>query len=312
MYGKPAILALEDIEITNCMINLSDDPLTTHVYVEGNQTIIGQTDQELGWLMTSGVATMENTALFEQLRKNAPGDMVGMTGMDIMRKFGVRPLKQNYQLSGSAALEFLLACQLFMGKWSAMYETNMSFTFMPDLFPGMRVSLVGHNLQLYCSEVTHTFDYEQGFTTTARLSSVSSPNAAKAIEGSNPLSNWSWPSDFGRGPFDTDHDFTRVFTDTTAGCQHPAGSNHLHRRGVAHGGRTDEEGKLHRHQYRLSRRCRAGHPIRGGSMVCHQHQGGVAAAVADSAAYPRQADSCHSGSGANRGCRTNRTPRLQR
>ena len=203
MYGKPAILALEDIEITNCMINLSDDPLTTHVYVEGNQTIIGQTDQELGWLMTSGVATMENTALFEQLRKNAPGDMVGMTGMDIMRKFGVRPLKQNYQLSGSAALEFLLACQLFMGKWSAMYETNMSFTFMPDLFPGMRVSLVGHNLQLYCSEVTHTFDYEQGFTTTARLSSVSSPNAAKAIEGSNPLSNWSWPSDFGRGPFDT-------------------------------------------------------------------------------------------------------------
>jgi cell wall-associated NlpC family hydrolase len=196
MFGKPAILSLEDVEIKDCQIDLSDDPLATHVYVEGNQTMMGQTDSELGWLMSSGVATVENSALFSQLRKTAPGDMEGLSGDDIMRKFGVRPLKQNYQLAGNPAMEFLLAVQVFMGKWSAMYQTSISFTFMPELFPGMRVLLNGHNLQLYCSEVVHTFDYENGFATQARLSSAAAADGAKAATGStNPLSSWQWPID---------------------------------------------------------------------------------------------------------------------
>ena len=196
MFGKPAILSLEDVEIKECRIDLSDDPLATHVYVEGNQTNLGQQDQALGWLMSAGVATVENGPLFDQLRKTAPGDMEGLSGNEIMRKFGVRPLKQDYQLAGNPAMEFLLAVGVFMGKWSAMYQTYISFTFMPELFPGMRVLLNNHNLQLYCSEVTHTFDYENGFATQARLSSSSSVSGAKSATGSaNPLSNWQWPID---------------------------------------------------------------------------------------------------------------------
>jgi cell wall-associated NlpC family hydrolase len=195
LYGKPAILTLEDIEIRDFRIDLSDEPLTTHVYVDGDYTASGQDQGINGWIMTAGVATMENEALFNQLRKVAPGDMQGMTGKDIMRKFGVRPFKQTYTMVGNPGLEFLLATQLFMGKFASMYQARVTFTFMPELYPGMRVLLRKHGLQMYCSSVTHSFDYEQGFSTQAVLSSPSDPAAAQSIEGANPLSQWSWPSD---------------------------------------------------------------------------------------------------------------------
>lgn len=195
LYGKPAILALEDIEIKDFRIDLSDEPLTTHVYVDGDYTGSGQSQGVLGWIMSAGVVTMENEPLFNQLRKVAPGDMQGMTGRDIIRKFGVRPFKQSYVMVSNAAMEFLLATQLFMGKFSSMYNANVSFTFMPELYPGMRVLLRKHNLQMYCSQVEHSFDYEQGFTTRAVLSSPSDPAAAQQILNENSLTNWQWPSD---------------------------------------------------------------------------------------------------------------------
>ena len=195
LYGKPAILSLEDIEIKDFRIDLSDDPLTTHVYVDGDYVGFGQDRGLTGWIMSAGVATMENEPLFNQLRKVAPGDMQGMTGREIIRKFGVRPFKQTYTMVSNPAMEFLLATQLFMGKFSSMYRANVSFTFMPELYPGMRVLLRKHNLQMYCSAVEHSFDYEQGFSTRAVLSSPTDPAAAQTILNENSLTNWRWPSD---------------------------------------------------------------------------------------------------------------------
>lgn len=195
MYGKPAVLVLEDIEIKDFRIDLSDDPLTTHVYIDGDITGNNEDPGPLGWIRTAGVATMENEPLFNQLRKVAPGDMQGMTGRDILNKFGVRPFKQTYTMISNPAMEFLLATQTFMGKFSSMYRANVSLTFMPELFPGMRVLMRKHNLQMYCSQVEHSFDYENGFTTRAVLSSPTDPAAAQSILSENSLDNWRWPSD---------------------------------------------------------------------------------------------------------------------
>lgn len=195
LYGKPSILMLEDIEIKDFRIDLSDEPLTTHVYVDGDYVGLGQDRGLMGWIMSAGVATMENEPLFNQLRKVAPADMQGLTGRDIIRKFGVRPFKQTYTMVGNPAMEFLLATQLFMGKFSSMYRANVALTFMPELYPGMRVMLKKHNLQMYCSAVEHSFDYEQGFSTRAQLSSPTDPVAVQNLLQENPLSNWRWPSD---------------------------------------------------------------------------------------------------------------------
>ena len=80
-------------------------------------------------------------------------------------------------------LEFLLACQIFMQKWAEQYNTTASFTFMPELFPGMRVQLAQTGIAVYVHQVTHTFDMEEGFTTTAQIMAPSSPDSGQRVDG---------------------------------------------------------------------------------------------------------------------------------
>ena len=178
---KPAVLRLEDIELKDFRIQYSDDPLTTHVYIEGNLTKIGQNNEALGWLDTAGVATVEDDWLYQRLIKVAPGDLENASGEQIMRRFGVRPLKQVFAMAGSYELELLLACQVFMEKWAQQYQTTISMTFMPELFPGMRVYLPNHNLTVYVTEVTHTCDMVGGFSTTAVICAPARPNVLSAM-----------------------------------------------------------------------------------------------------------------------------------
>jgi len=177
--GKPAVVSLEDIELKDVHLDLSDDQLTTHVYVNGYPApVVSNWDPLLGWLDTAGVATIEQTWLFERLTKILPTLDIGqMTAAQIEARFGVRPFTDTSMLAGSHELEFLLACQIFMEKWAQQFQTAVQFTFLPELFPGMRVVLKNHNLQVYVSEVTHTFDYEHGFTTDAVIMAPSVPGA---------------------------------------------------------------------------------------------------------------------------------------
>jgi cell wall-associated NlpC family hydrolase len=188
--GKPAVMSLADIELKDCTINFSDDPLSTHVYINGSTTmgISDTADTELaGWLSTSGVVTVEQPWLFQMLMAAAPGDLdVGMSGEMIMQQFGVRPYRATYACAGQGSeLEFLIACQVFMMKWAEQYKTTISMTFMPELFPGMRVSLQGHNLQVYVSGVQHNFDFEQGFTTDVTIMAPSNPVSKQLMSSVN-------------------------------------------------------------------------------------------------------------------------------
>lgn len=183
--GKKAIVQLEDIELRDVKINFSDDNLTTHVYVAGDWSMQGfEANVDVNsWLQTAGSVTVEHDWLFQRLQEIAPGDLGGVDGESLMRKFGVRPLKMPVAMAGGPALEFLLATQLFMEKWAQQYQTMVSFTFLPELFPGMRVILSGHDLQVYVSEVTHTFDWENGFKTDAVIMAPSKTDPGSAMQG---------------------------------------------------------------------------------------------------------------------------------
>jgi len=175
--GKNAILQLEEIEMKDVHIDFNDDALTTHVYVAGDHQFgQGIPVNEMGWLETMGVASVENSFLFGALTAMSIGFPEQMTGPEIMKRFGVRPYRQEFTGIASKELEFLVACQIFMLKWAQQFETQIELTFMPELFPGMRVSLAGHNIQVYVTEVSHTFDFEDGFTTSATIMAPSNPN----------------------------------------------------------------------------------------------------------------------------------------
>jgi len=175
--GKLAVVEIQDIEMKDVSVDFNDDALTTHVYVAGdNQQGIGNPINEMGWLMSHGVATVENPWLFGALTAMSIGFPEQMSGSEIMRRYGVRPLRREYSNVASKEMEFLLACQIFMQKWAEQFTTRVEFTFMPELFPGMRVQLAGHSLQVYVSEVSHTWDFEDGFTTSATIMAPSNPN----------------------------------------------------------------------------------------------------------------------------------------
>ena len=185
--GKPIAMTIENIEMKDVRINLSDDAMTTHVYVAGDPTQGAQPNSVLGWLSTAGIATVENETLYQRLKQVVPGGAENLTGKMVLQKYGVRPLQLEFNMAGQAQLEFLLACQVFMQKWAEQYETAVSFTFMPELFPGMRIQLADTGIAVYVSEVTHTFDWERGFFTSARIMAPSAINGGQAVNTLIPI-----------------------------------------------------------------------------------------------------------------------------
>ena len=65
---------------------------------------------------------------------------------------------------------------MFMESWTAQFESTVTFTFMPELYPGMRIVINIDNetggrdqYQFYVTDVTHQGSRSAGFTTEAVL-----------------------------------------------------------------------------------------------------------------------------------------------
>lgn len=174
---------IADIEIMDGQINLSDDGLATHVYVVGDT--VGMYD---GVNLEDEVASAGVVTLFEAMAANF---LTGLDGSDngfpkakskaalknkdevisFLQRYGARPYFEEAPMIRSGFYEMFLAFQRFCMLWSQQFLTQFTFTYMPELFPGGIVALPDHGIQLFVEEVEHQFDYEQGFTTTAMLSS---------------------------------------------------------------------------------------------------------------------------------------------
>lgn len=185
--GTPAVVNLEDIEMVNVQMDFSDDSLATHVYVAGADMDYGQPVTPEGWLQTMGIATVENDWLFQRMRKAAAGGLIGGSGAAIMKRYGARPLFQEFAQIRHGAMEKLLAIQLFMERWAEQYQTSVEFTFMPELFPGMRINLVGHDLQVYVKQVEHQCDWVNGFFTKATIMAPSKPSSLTSLPSAQGL-----------------------------------------------------------------------------------------------------------------------------
>ena len=66
-------------------------------------------------------------------------------------------------------LPFLYALYEFMYHWANQYQAKVQVTFMPEVFPGSRISVSlpnGDHISFYVQSVTHNMSYTNGFTTT--------------------------------------------------------------------------------------------------------------------------------------------------
>ena len=218
--GKTAYWLIEDIEIISGSIELSDDQLSTHVYVVGD--IAGAPSGSYGGdgvvnmldrINTGGVVTVFNAFMADFLNgtDQPAGSKVDKTqyptlaekgdAIRFLQKYGARPYYEAQATVRAPIYESFLAYQKFCLKWAEQFQTSFEFTFMPELFPGGIVAFPEHGLQCYVQSVTHDCSYENGFTTRAELMA---PSAYKGSDGNSidPDKAWvhagmirSWPTD---------------------------------------------------------------------------------------------------------------------
>lgn len=177
---------IDDIEVTSFDIYLSDEELATHVYVVGDTLMHGSGDNPMGPAFINRLHSNGVITIFDAFNMNwlgnadkgaAPGDkdknQVFANANLFLQKYGVRPYYEDAPYVHAPFFEIFVAFQRFMFLWARQFLTKCEFTFMPELFPGGRVSFRDHGIICYVDSVKHEFDYQNGFTTSANLSAPS-------------------------------------------------------------------------------------------------------------------------------------------
>jgi hypothetical protein len=206
---------IDDVEILDGSIDLSDDALATHVYMTGDVVgfdgVVTKPGDGSGrpsdWLFSSGVVTIfeafaadfltgigqDSSASTNPPKGGTAGPKSTVTppdgaqllkdktqALNFLQKYGARPYQEDAPMVRSPFFELFLSYQKFMLLWSQQFLTTFTFTFMPELYPGGIVAFPNHGIQCYVAEVNHNFDFETGFTTEANLMAPASlPGASR-------------------------------------------------------------------------------------------------------------------------------------
>lgn len=202
-FDRKPYWSILDTEITNLGINLSDDNLVTHAFVTGGTLTPGEVNF-LNKALSLGVVSVEQIFSDQDFVSGGAAFFAGgkvrpeahdliqaignqqKQGVDTLAlsaaflgTYGLRPMSVENPIIRSQVVEFLYAWQLFMYQWAAQFATRCEFTFMPELMTGGRVALPDHDLELYIESVTHDWNYEDGFTTSATMMAPQSTNKEK-------------------------------------------------------------------------------------------------------------------------------------
>lgn len=167
-YGKTPAMTIRDIELVNLDIYNTDESIATHVAVAGQSLSPGGSPTELDrWLATQGIVSVENTQLFKMLAGYSPSSRVEMDAKALLDRFGMRPLTKMTSLVQDPLWEWMQALFLFMKAWATWTQTHFTVTFMPELYPGMRIIFPDHdNLEMYVESVSHRGSAQSGYSTT--------------------------------------------------------------------------------------------------------------------------------------------------
>lgn len=184
-YGhRHAYWNIDDIEIIDGKMELTDEALATHVFVAGDINHNNEVDfQEM--VNSKGVISIFDAFNSERIIakgrhseekeeskvENTPFVKLKgrMDAMAFLRRYGVRPYIDKPTFIRNPYFEVFYAYITFQDMWAKQFLTTFTFTFMPELYPGGIVAFENHGFQAYIESVTHSFDYESGFTTQANL-----------------------------------------------------------------------------------------------------------------------------------------------
>lgn len=169
-----AVWDIEDVEIINLKLQINDDELVTHVFTIGDTNMNGSID--IGdWIASSGAVSIKSKAIMDQVLAMQPSTGFLSDPDAFLQRYGIRPMQNQLSIIRSHYYEFFSSLYTFLQQWSKQFSTDVQICFMPELFPGMRMNLVNHDVCVYVESVVHTFDYQEGFQTYPTISCPSTP-----------------------------------------------------------------------------------------------------------------------------------------
>ena len=180
---RPPQLLLEDIEIKDFNIDINDNALATHVFTQGSQ---GPDPSQVptgiqGYYASPGIVTVEDEWLFKLATNEMYFRPEFSDPEEFLARYGPRPFRgqdySNIDSESNPAAMLVVAIKLFMERWAQQYQTTVDLTFMPELFPGMKMELPSHQLVVYVESVDHSFSYDSGFSTRATVMAPMRPRS---------------------------------------------------------------------------------------------------------------------------------------
>lgn len=173
VYGKFPLMQIRDIEVTDFKLTINDSNVATHVIVVGDISAPEpHTNIDFDALIGSGMVTIEQSEVMKMVfGLKTDQDITGFA-TEFMQKFGMRPYREDaFQIRNIGWL-WLIALHRWEQAWANQWMARVSFTFMPELYPGMRIELMDRDphLAVYVEQVTHTGSRTGGFFTQAIVS----------------------------------------------------------------------------------------------------------------------------------------------
>lgn len=196
IYGTDPVMEISPVEIIDFEIYHDDNQLATHVGIVGDTNGIGQQVSNVDWITTNGVVSIQDTSTMAILFGTFLGQgnnlsdnfTVGQTKptkqylnnlqsvATFLNTYGMRPFVQTQQMIHSHAMEYMYALQQFMLQWVNQFVSTVQTTFMPEVYPGMRITInmpnqsgSNDNYEFYVMGVTHQGSRSGGFTTSMNL-----------------------------------------------------------------------------------------------------------------------------------------------
>jgi hypothetical protein len=179
IWNTAAKMVVQPIELMDFTVDWVDQEIVTHQYVVGTPMAVIDSDTAsvtgspdatgYNWILTtSGIATMDFPNIFNAIF-GEPASAQFIT--DYLSRFGARPNMVTMPIITQGAPEFFMALYLFMQHWANQFQCNIPMTFMPELWPGMLLTLPTYGFQAYVQSVTHTFQFGPGggFYTSAQV-----------------------------------------------------------------------------------------------------------------------------------------------
>lgn len=185
-YGIAGKMKIEAIELLDFAVDWNDESLITHSFVEGALTPGSAGPAPSGIMSgieaytTRGVATVDMPNLLAAILnvKDASQYPWLRDPEQLFRRFGARISRTKMTSISGPHQEFYYAVSQLTRAWADQFRARAPLTFMPELFPGMIMEIPLYGVQMYVSQVSHSWDYAGGFTTTVSTKGVSATDGS--------------------------------------------------------------------------------------------------------------------------------------